>query len=456
MNLGFLSALNREQKIAFGLLQFGTFLEYFDLYLYIHLSVLLNDLFFPPTDPQAVPLLSAFAFCSIFIARPFTALILGYIGDTIGRKSTVIITTMMMSLSCMVMANLPTHAQIGILASWFMIMCRVLQGFSSMGELIGAKIYLTEMIKPPLRYPVVASLTVTVGLGSMVALLVANLVTTQGFDWRIAFWIGAVVAIIGSTARTYLRETPDFVDMKCRLTKAIKDAEESGLEKVAQLLKKTNPIFKEKVHAKTIWAYFSLECTGPLGLFIAYIYMGNVLKTSFGFSAHQVIQQNLIVMIVTLSRYILLTHLSAKIHPLKLIKIQLYIFIPFILIYPYFLINHLTVMTILLFQILSECFIPITHPATALIFPYFPIFKRFTCVSFIFATTRAVMHVTTSFGTIYITSLMGHGGLLIVILPTIAAFAWGLRYFEKLEQQNIKNYQLSQNLEALQPLKTGT
>ena len=31
------------------------------------------------------------------------------------------------------------------------------------------------------------------------------------FDWRLAFWIGACIAVIGSIARTRLRETPVFL-----------------------------------------------------------------------------------------------------------------------------------------------------------------------------------------------------------------------------------------------------
>src|ERR1700676_2864748 len=106
--MGLYSSLNREQKEALGLLQIGTFLEYFDLMLYIHMAVLLNDIFFPKTDPQTSALLAALAFCSTFIMRPIGALIFGWLGDSIGRKSTIIITTLMMSISCVLMANLPT------------------------------------------------------------------------------------------------------------------------------------------------------------------------------------------------------------------------------------------------------------------------------------------------------------------------------------------------------------
>jgi len=42
--------LTKEQKEAIGILSVGTFLEYFDLMLYVHMSVLLNELFFPKPD----------------------------------------------------------------------------------------------------------------------------------------------------------------------------------------------------------------------------------------------------------------------------------------------------------------------------------------------------------------------------------------------------------------------
>ncbi len=46
------ASLKSEQKEAIGLLQMGTFLEYFDLMLYVHMAVILNELFFPKTDPH--------------------------------------------------------------------------------------------------------------------------------------------------------------------------------------------------------------------------------------------------------------------------------------------------------------------------------------------------------------------------------------------------------------------
>ena len=139
--------LTRQQKESIFLLQIGTFLEYFDLMLFVHMAVILNELFFPKVDPFTSSLLSAFAFCSTFVLKPFGALLFGYIGDKVGRKHTIIMTTMLMALSCIIMATVPTYAQIGITASWVITICRGLQGMSSVGETIGAELYIAEMIK---------------------------------------------------------------------------------------------------------------------------------------------------------------------------------------------------------------------------------------------------------------------------------------------------------------------
>ena len=41
------------------------------------------------------------------------------------------------------MANLPTYSQIGITAAWLVTICRMIQGVASLGEIVGAEVYLT-------------------------------------------------------------------------------------------------------------------------------------------------------------------------------------------------------------------------------------------------------------------------------------------------------------------------
>jgi MFS family permease len=305
-------SLTREQKEAVGLLSIGTFLEYFDLMLYVHMAVLLNELFFPKTDPFTASLLAAFAFCSTYLLRPFAALVFGYIGDHIGRKATVVITTGIMSISCLVMANLPTYAQIGIGASWAITICRIIQGMSSMGEMIGAELYISELVPLPMRYSTVSIIAVCSSLGMSAALAIANLVNTNGFNWRTAFYCGAVIALIGFFARTKLRETQDFINAKKRLS-IVSDG------KV--------PAFLEKVNKKTAIAYFLIECSWPVWFYLAYVHCSSILKEKFGYSAELIIKHNLGLSLFDLVNAAVLAYLVSKVHPLIILRIKSYIFL---------------------------------------------------------------------------------------------------------------------------------
>lgn len=433
--MGVFASLNRSQKEAIGLLQIGTFLEYFDLMLYVHMAVQLNELFFPQTDTHTAYLLSAFAFCSTFILRPFGALLFGYIGDNFGRKSTVIITTMMMSISCVIMANLPTYAEIGIAAAWVLTICRILQGLSSIGEIIGAEIYVTEITKPPMRYSAVGFIACASAFGSVVALAVASLVTASGFNWRIAFWIGAGIAVVGSVARFRLRETKDFLVAKRRIKNSDR-VSHYKLEKIDTLLKKTNHKWKEIINKRTTIAYFLLSCSWPVCFFFSYIYCGNILKNTFGYTAAQVINQNLILVITEFVSFLFLSFLVSRIHPLIILKTKFFIFFPFALCLPW-LLDHISNPNILLcVQIFSILFMVTDVPAGGVIYTHFPVLKRFTYTSFLHAISRSLVFTLTAFGLIYITEWIGHYGLLIIMIPTYLSFYWGVNHFEKLENQN--------------------
>ena len=294
MSMKLFSSLTREQKETIGLLQIGTFLEYFDLMLYIHMAVLLNELFFPKTDPQTATLLTAFAFSSTYVMRPIGALIFGWLGDNIGRRSTIIITTAMMSISCLIMANLPTYAQIGITAAWAVTLCRMFQGISSLGEIVGAQIYVTETISRPKSYPAVAFVSVASTLGAMAALGVATLVTSFYMNWRIAFWVGAGIALFGAVARTRLRETPDFLEMKrqqMRETIAGLNQQEDINESQSRS-KRSQFSWKEPIKKRMLASYFFIYCGWPLTFYLAFMYFNPTLKSDFGYSTEKIIQHN--------------------------------------------------------------------------------------------------------------------------------------------------------------------
>lgn len=429
----FLSTLKREQKEAVWLLQTGTFLEYFDLMIYVHMAVLLNELFFPKTDPHTAALLAAFAFCSTYVLRPIGAFVFGYIGDKIGRKSTVIFTTMMMAVSCAVMAGLPTYARVGIIASWAVTICRIIQGMSSMGEVIGAGIYLTEIIRPPMQYVAVGLTSFSSAMGGVAALTVCTAVTLYGLNWRLAFWIGSIIAIVGTVARTRLRETPDFIDMKRRINRAIEDAKESGLTKAVELLQKSKHTQPEKVSYKTFLCYFMVECAWPVCFYFSYIHCGNILK-SLGYTAEQVIQQNFIVSIIQAISFLLYVLSGYKLYPLKTLKLRIPIFFLLILVSPFLLTQFKTPQTVLFVQASSIFFALTNIPAQAIFYVHFPVFKRFTSASFVYALSRAMAYIITSFTLVYLVEFFDQWGILLIMLPVIIGYALGVKHFENLEK----------------------
>lgn len=434
--MGVLSTLDREKKEAVGLLQIGTFLEYFDLMLYVHMAVVLNDLFFPKSDPFTAQLLTAFAFSSTFVFKPFGALLFGYIGDKMGRKSTVVMTTMIMSVTCFVMATLPTYAQIGITASIGITVCRMLQGISSLGESIGSEIYLSEITKPPIRYPVVGLIGTAGAFGSMASLGAADALIALGLNWRIIFFLGALIAIVGTMARTRLRETADFADMRRRLQIAVEATRKEGLAQAADLLKSTSHIWKERVEVKTAVAYFFAFCGWPVCFYISYMYCGTLLKHDFGMTGEQVVAHNFILSVINFAGLLSFVLLTYKIYPLKILRAKLWIYLPFVVLTPLILGHISTPLELLIFQSVGVVFGPSTIPAKAIFLVHFPIFKRFTYAGFIAALAHAMVYILTSFGLVFLSKLFGHWGILIITLPTAIGFALAVQYFDRLEKSS--------------------
>lgn len=428
--MGIFSSLSKQQKEAVGLLQVGTFLEYFDLMLYVHMAVFLNELFFPKTDPHTAALISSFVFCSTFVLRPFGALVFGYIGDNIGRKATVIITTTMMSISCIVMATLPTYAQIGISAAWIVTVCRVIQGLSSMGEVMGAYVYMTEITKPPLRYPAVALISLATTLGAAAALGVATLVTRLNFDWRNAFWIGAAIALVGSLARTRLRETPDFIESKANLERKRKN-------KLAKL-EQYYDIESDESDKRTILAFFLIYCGCPMCFYLLYIYFNQVLINKFGFSSSDIIYNNFLLANIDIFSCMILTFLSYRIYPLKILKFRATIFIILTLLLPFLIMGATSSTQIFIIQLLILASSLDACPANGVFIKHIPILKRMTATSFIYALTRALMYIVTSFGLVYLTEGLGYYGLWLVLVPVTIGYLWAVKHFKKLENMHKK------------------
>ena len=383
------------------------------------MSFILNDLFFPKSDKHTAMLLAAFAFCSTYLLRPIGALLFGYIGDQIGRKMTVVISSFMMGISCILMANLPTYEEIGITAAWGVTLCRVLQSISSQGEIIGAEIYLIEMSTPPARYVLVSLTSFFSSFGGLVALALSVVLTTLKIDWRLAFWIGAAVSSIGFTARTFLRETPDFLISKANKRK----------NKELEAQRKT----QENVNKKTLLAYFLISCGFPACFYLAYIYFGNILKSDFNYTAAEIIRHNFFLSATQCTGFLLYAFMSYYIHPMRILFFKLVMFAPIILFYPFIINNFQTPTFITILQLIILFFGITDVPAAGVMMAHFPVLKRFTATSVTYAFSRMLVYVVTSFGFVYLTDFFGNWGIWLIMGSITVGFAWAVRYFYVLE-----------------------
>lgn len=194
----------------------GNALEFYDFTLCGALIIVLGKNFFPTEDEFAALLGGIFAFSAAFWTRPLGALLFGYIGDKYGRKKALTLSVLLMGIPTLVIGLLPTYATIGIAAPFILLSCRLVQGLCTGGEYNGAAVFALEHMKAkPGMISGLISASCVVGAVSATFLtyLVTNYVHFEQ-AWRIPFYLGACVAIVGYVLRKKAMETEDFIKRK--------------------------------------------------------------------------------------------------------------------------------------------------------------------------------------------------------------------------------------------------
>ncbi|MES2289995.1 MAG: MFS transporter [Pseudomonadota bacterium] len=204
----------------------GTAVEFYDFYIYATAAALVfGPLFFPADDPGVQLLLSFASLGVAFVARPLGAIAFGHFGDRIGRKSTLVASLLIMGLSTLAIAFLPTYADIGWLAPVVLCLLRFGQGFGLGGEWSGAALLAVENAPPGWRgrFGCVPQLGAPVGFlaANGLFLLLGLWLSADDFKawgWRVPFALSVLLIAVGLWVRLRLTETPAF-------TEALKEAE---------------------------------------------------------------------------------------------------------------------------------------------------------------------------------------------------------------------------------------
>lgn len=195
----------------------GNFVELFDFMIFGLFAAQLAANFFPGHDP-VLSLLSAFATYGVgFLMRPIGAVVIGAYGDRHGRRAALVLTVGFMASATALTGLIPSYAAIGLWAPALLVLCRLVQGFSTGGEWGGAAAFLVEYA-PAGRRGLIGSLQqFSVGLALIAATLCAAVLNATldraamlAWGWRIPFILGFVLAPIGLYLRTRVLETPEF------------------------------------------------------------------------------------------------------------------------------------------------------------------------------------------------------------------------------------------------------
>src|SRR5262245_35396484 len=124
----------------------GNVLEWFDYAVYGYFSKEIGKQFTPADmDPTDKDLIAFLIFWIGFLARPIGGLILGTVGDRIGRRALLTMSIALMGGATLVIGLLPTYESIGLAAPLLLVAMRAIQGFSLSGEFTGSMVYTTEL-----------------------------------------------------------------------------------------------------------------------------------------------------------------------------------------------------------------------------------------------------------------------------------------------------------------------
>lgn len=197
----------------------GTIVEWYEFFLYGTAATLVfSKVFFPRGGNELDAILAAFVTYAVgFAARPLGGVVFGQLGDRYGRKKLLQFSLLLVGVATFAMGCLPTFAQIGYWAPALLVVLRFFQGFAVGGEWGGAVLLVAEHSPKSSRGFWASWPQAGVPSGNMLATAVLLVLTSTLSDaaflswgWRVAFWLSAVVVLIGYYIRTKVTDAPIF------------------------------------------------------------------------------------------------------------------------------------------------------------------------------------------------------------------------------------------------------
>ena len=219
-----------KKQSSYNLVFFCNFLELFDLYLYVHLSSILHKHLFPWLDES---FLKYFSIAGVYLIAPLASLWWAKRGDSYGRRSVLILSSLVTGIVTTMIAFIPDHTCWSETQKYYplviLVILRVIQGIALAGEPSAAKLYSVESYIDKDRdmffknhaqwgeryLPIaVTKMTMGEGFGGILALglmfFSTHFLADYSWGWRFPFIFAAVSSIFVMIIRNFLMETEDF------------------------------------------------------------------------------------------------------------------------------------------------------------------------------------------------------------------------------------------------------
>lgn len=249
----------------------GNIIEWYEFSLFAYLAPTISALFFPAENRITGLLLTFSVFASGFFVRPFSAVLLGHVGDRVGRAKTLKTTILFISLASVLTGFLPTFSSVGVLASVLLVLCRLVQGFCIGGEFAGVMVYLTESAPAHRRAFLSAMTNNGSNLGVLLAIAACAFVSGSlspahflQYGWRVLFIFGGVLGLIGLWLRRDMAESETF-------------------ERIARNTSRYVPIvYVLKTQSLKLLSIFGLLCISACGSYVLMGYLSTYLHVFLG------------------------------------------------------------------------------------------------------------------------------------------------------------------------------
>ncbi|WLQ07676.1 MFS transporter [Arthrobacter oryzae] len=195
----------------------GNAVEWYDWAIYATFSPFIASALFSKADPTSAFLATLAIFAVGFVARPFGGFVFGWIGDRIGRKTSMTFAVGLAALGSLLIGIAPTFEAVGAFASVMLLVARLIQGLAHGGELPSSQTYLSEMA-PKEKRGFWATLIYTSGTagilaGTLLGAVLSNVLSQadmNAWGWRIPFLIGGALGVYALVMRARMRETEAF------------------------------------------------------------------------------------------------------------------------------------------------------------------------------------------------------------------------------------------------------